>query len=93
MVRRPDGVERQLAGETAPTLVVHNAQLNQSGYYLVCYVTAPDGRTIRSDYAKLTVVMAPPTGDSENPYLFAIVSALCLAAIFMLLKKRRSAKN
>lgn len=89
-VRRPDGVETQLDGEIYGTLTVRKAQYTQNGNSYACYVTAPDGKTVRSDYAKLTVVKVPKTGDAVDPYLLAAASALCAAVIFALLKKRKS---
>ena len=96
----PNKTEKVLEGENQPTLTLPSVQLYQSGYAFYCLITAPDGRTLRTNKAYLTVVpnqkTVPQTGDAMQPYALtasaAASLALCAAAMLLRCKVRR-AKN
>ena len=95
-IYRPDGTMAQLPGETGQTLTVRKAQRSQSGYSYCCLVSVPDGRTVRSDWAVLTVTAkVPKTGDAVNPFALAAVglaaAAACAVLAFTLARKRKKA--
>ena len=92
----PDGTMAQLPGETGQTLTIKNAQRSRSGYAYCCLVSVPDGRTVRSDWATLTVTAkVPKTGDAVNPFALAAVglaaAAACAVLVFTLTRKRKKA--